>query len=742
MSRFSVVVSWFVLCAVCLAADLKIKVVDPNSAVVAGAEVTVLRDGDQTPLHVQTTGGDGVVVVRVPEENTRYLVEVLAPGFAPASTTVEGTKADGLTVQLQVSAVTENVVVTATRNPVTLEDAGASVDTLLRGQLETMQPVAASDAVRFLPGAVVNTAGQRGGIASLFVRGGDSRYNKVIIDDVPVNEPGGTFDFGVVPLDEADRMEFVRGAESTLYGSDAMTSVVQVFTTTGTSVTPELRFGADGGTFGTAHGYAALAGARGRFDYNLFADQFNTNGQGPNADYSNSLQGANIGAQLSQRVLFRFRTRHANSRTGIPGEWDFNGDRILAPDIEQRARSNNFLASAELSISGPSRWQHRLRGYEYNTHRLNENDLADRGCDNSIFVYIDCPFYTTAHINRAGFMYQGDFTPRSWARSTFGYEFEDENGRFFTNSVTLDSTAPPQIFTQSISGLRLNHAAFFEQSLTRGPLSLIVGARYVHNESFGNKGVPRAALTWQVFKGSERFSGTRLRASYATGIKEARFEEQFVNGAGIISNPNLKAEENRALEAGVQQSFFAGKYSVSATYYNNLFRNQIDFAIIDFTTFVGQYQNINKSIAHGAELEFKGRVSPRVSFNAAYVYTSTQILEQPSAFDDLHQPGQPLLRRPKHSGSLLVSYLGHKWGGNLGGSFIGRRLDSDFLGFGIDHAAGYALVNAGGWYVVHPRVTAYVNVENVLNQHYNEVVGYPALSVNFRAGLRFRIGGD
>ena len=369
MSRFSVVLSWFVLGAVCLAADLKIKVVDPISAAVAGAEVTVLRDGDQTPLHVQTTGGDGAVVVRVPEGNARYVVEVLAPGFAPASATVEGTNAEGLTVQLQVSAVTENVVVTATRNPVTLEDAGASVDTLLRAQLETMQPVAASDAVRFLPGAVVNTAGQRGGIASLFVRGGDSRYNKVIIDDVPVNEPGGTFDFGVVPLDEADRMEFVRGAESTLYGSDAMTSVVQVFTTTGTSITPELRFGADGGTFGTAHGYAALTGARGRFDYNLLADQFNTNGQGPNADYSNSLQGANIGAQLSQRVLFRFRTRHANSRTGVPGEWDFNGDRILAPDIEQRARSNNFLASAEISISGPSRWQHRLRGYEYNTRR-------------------------------------------------------------------------------------------------------------------------------------------------------------------------------------------------------------------------------------------------------------------------------------------------------------------------------------------------------------------------------------
>ncbi len=93
-----------------------------------------------------------------------------------------------------------------------------------------MKPVAADDALRFLPGAVINTAGQRGGLASLFVRGGDSTYNKVIVDGVTVNEPGGTFDFGTLPLTEADRLEFVRGAQSTLYGSDAMTSVVQVWT--------------------------------------------------------------------------------------------------------------------------------------------------------------------------------------------------------------------------------------------------------------------------------------------------------------------------------------------------------------------------------------------------------------------------------------------------------------------------------------------------------------------------------
>ena len=133
----------------------------------------------------------------------------------------------------------------------------------------------------------------------MFVRGGDSRYNKVIIDGVPVNDPGGIFDFGVVPLAGAERLEFLRGAQSTLYGSDAMTSVVQVFSQSGSTQSPEVRFGADGGNFSTANGFASIAGALDRFDYNVFGDQFNTQGSGINDDYSNSLQGMNVGAKLS-----------------------------------------------------------------------------------------------------------------------------------------------------------------------------------------------------------------------------------------------------------------------------------------------------------------------------------------------------------------------------------------------------------------------------------------------------------
>ncbi|PYX80175.1 MAG: hypothetical protein DMG70_25070 [Acidobacteria bacterium] len=713
--------SIFLLLVSACAAQLKVRVLDPQSSVIAGAEV-ILLDGERS-RDVQITSAQGLALLRGVGTGG-YRLRVLAPGFSPQELGVSHEQAE-ITVKLHLATAAETVVVTGTRNPVPEEQAGASVSTLEGDQLSLMHPVSAADALRFLPGAVVNTQGQRGGLASLFVRGGDSRYNKVIIDGVSVNDPGGTFDFGVVPLQQTERVEFVHGAQSTLYGSDAMTSVVQAWTRTGTTLAPELRLGADGGNFNTADGYLSLAGARGRYDYDVFGDQLNTTGQGINDDYSNSSQGANLGLQINPSTLFRVRARHSNNRTGVSGEWKFNGQALEPPDSDQWARQNNLLASAELLLTGPSRWQHRLNGFEHQHKRVNVDTFSDPG------RLFDFPTHAIAEVNRAGFDYQGNYLERSWAQSTFGYEFEDENG------FTGDLNYPP-----IVHGLRRNQAAYGQQTVTVGKLAAILGMRFVHNTTFGNRAVPRIALAFEARKGGAILSGTRLRFSYATGIKEPRLEESFASGQGILPNPNLKAEENRAFEAGVQQRLLGGKYALDATYYNNLFRNQIDFAILDPVNFVGKYENIDKSMAHGAEVEFRGRPLSRLSLDLAYNYTSTQILEQPFAFDGLHQPGHPLLRRPKHSGSLLLNCIANRWGTNLGASLVGRRPDSDFLGFGINHAAGYARVDLGAWYALTSRVTAYVNVENALNRHYEEAVGYPALGANFRAGVRFRIGGE
>ncbi len=705
-----------------LQSDLRIKIVDPQTAVVAGAEVVLLREGSGVPVSVQTASGGGQVSFRGLAAG-KYSIRALAAGFGVKEENLIVPQAEEITVQLEIVSAMETVTVTAAGVPVPAEDSGAQVAALNASQIDSMQPIAAADALRFLPGAVVSSAGRRGGLSSLFVRGGESRYNKVIVDGVPVNDPGGVFDFGVVPLEGVNRIELARGAQSTLYGSEAMTSVVQVLTREGTTRVPELRLGADGGTFGTARGYASLAGARGRFDYHVFGEQTNSHGQGVNDAYSSSSEGANVGVALSERISFRLRTRHASSFTGVPGEWFSNSQPPIPPDGDQRARTNTFLASGDLSIGGSSRWRHDLRGYEYNLLRRNVDSVNDP------LRSFDYPFDFRSNINRAGFQYQGEYWARTWARSTFGYEFEDENG------FIGDPSSPP-----ITHGLRRNHAVYGQEILTLGRIGLVGGARYVHNETFGDKVVPRVAASYVLLRGGEVFSGTRVRFAYATGIQAPGLDQSF-RTAFTVANRDLKAEENRSFEAGVQQQLAGGKYSVNFNFFENDFRRQIVFCCFDPTTFLGKYVNLNRSVARGAEMELHARLNRRLSLDGAYTNLSTRVIEAPL---NPSLQGQPLQRRPKHSGSLLLNYASSKWGGNVGGSFVGRRPDSDFfvLATPINHAAGYARVDVGGWYQVHRRVTAYVNVENALNKHYEEVVGYPALGTNFRAGLRVRIGGE
>ncbi len=143
------------------------------------------------------------------------------------------------------------------------------------------------------------------------------------------------------------------------------------------------------------------------------------------------------------------RARHSTNRSGAQNAWKFNGAPLLAADSDQRARQNNLLASAELVVAAPSQWQHRFRGYEYSHRRLNADTVADRGCDFARFIFRDCGFVSYAAFNRAGLQYQGEYTPRTWARTVVGYEFEDEHGD------TRDL-----LFGGGNHGLRHNHAVF------------------------------------------------------------------------------------------------------------------------------------------------------------------------------------------------------------------------------------------------------------------------------------------
>jgi len=732
--------SSLLFCVAAFASDLKITVQSPSGDHVAGVQVGLFHSHDDTGVATQTTAGDGTVVFTNVSDGD-YRVVVLAPGFAEQSQQISIPQTQALSVELKLATTPQTVVVSGSSTPATVEQTGTSVGLLTGDQLTLLNPVASSDALRYIPGTVVNSSGQDGAIASLFVRGGESNYNKVLVDGVPVNDPGGYFDFGVVPMNNVERLEVERGPESTAYGTDAMTSVVQLWTATGSTRTPELTLGADGGNFSTAHGYASLAGAHSIFDYDLFADQFNTKGQGINNKYSNSLEGGNGGLKISDRLAFRLRLRHYNSWTGVASNWWFNGAPLLPPDPNQYAHQNNFLASGDLIVSGPGPWQHQFQGFEYNHVALNVNPVDD------LDRPFDSAFSNLTKYNVAGFSYQGIWTPRTWAQTSVGYTFEDENGYINSNSGTAEF---PNL--SATHGLRRNNYLFGQEAITWKRLSLLAGVGYVNNESFGNKVSPRVSGSIIVFRGNEMFGATRLRAGYAEGIKEPSFEQSFgiAGNFPVLPNPSLKPEQNHGIEAGIEQSLFNNRLSFSAVYYHNQFLDQIEYLFNDIT-FSSQYVNFNRSLAQGAELVLSGRVRTNLSLNASYTYTSTQIQKappcDPAAGCDplLYGVGAPLLRRPKHAGTLLLSYDTRLWGATAGVTAVGRRPDSDFL-FGyvppIYYAAGYARLDLGGRYAFGHHLTAYANLYNALNNHYNEVLGYPALGLNFRGGLRFRFGGE
>jgi outer membrane receptor protein involved in Fe transport len=459
-----------------------------------------------------------------------------------------------------------------------------------------------------------------------------------------------------------------------------------------------------------------------------------------------------VGVALTHEIGLRVRVRHSDSYTGLPGEWNFNGyDPLvtpvtesgvtlppgpLQPDPSESAHLNSLLGSVELTLAAPSGWQHRLTGFDY-LYRYTDVNL-----NTNPYVYDDFLADEYDHINRVGFEYQGDYSERTWAHSTFGYRIENENG------VVGDLLYPP-----STSGQRLSQDAYLQQQLTLGRLSVIAGGRLVHNSLYGNTGVPRVALTLLALRGGELFSGTRLRFSYATGFMEPALYQTFASLPNYIPNPGLLPERTRAFEAGFQQKFLAGRWALDATYFNNLFHDQIE-AAPNQEPYQGfppdslyQFFNVQQSFAQGAEVQLQGRIRTRWLLDTTYTYTSTQILEAPlctpaNFCDPVFASGNPLLRRPRHSATTLLGYLGTRWGGSLAGSFVGRRPDSDFDGLNINHAAGYVRVDLGGWYAINSRVTAYANVENALDRRYNEVVGYPALPLNFRAGFRFRLGGE
>ena len=660
-----------------------------------------------------------------------YTLDATAAGLAPIrhQSLEVGAATPPLSLTLEIPAIKESIVVTATRTEAPLAQIGSSTTVIRGDDLESAGIDSMAEALRRVAGLTLVQNGAVGQLASVFIRGGESDYTKGLIDGIPVNDPGGSFNFANLSAASIDRIEIVRGPQSALFGSDAMAGVIQIFTRRGTSegLEPKPRIAVEGGSFATFRYEAGIGGKGERFDYAASFARLDTDNHVLNGSFNDATATANFGFRPSPKSLLRAVFRSDAGRAGVPGQWAF-----ARPDSDQFYRHRDLAGGVTFTHFITPSWTQTF-SYSINDSRQFSEDSVDSGSfvaryqgRTSPFTSFDFSYQTFNQSLRQKIGYQSELSLPHAHLLTAGAEFERETG-----------TAGDPRF-DPLAAVRRNFGAFVQdQWFLHKRLFVAAGVRLEHNASFGFSAAPRLSLAWQLHQPvpGGPLGLTKIKANFGLGIKEPTLVESFSRSPFFLGNPDLKAEKSTSCDVGIEQQFGAGKGAMEVTFFENRFRNQIDFITTDFTTFAGTFFNIGKTRSRGVETSFRQILGLGLEVAGSYTFLDSLILENSAAPGSVFAPGQALFRRPRHSGFLDLKWKPGRWTFGATGTLIGSRLDSDFLGLGLSRNPGYGVLDLLVSFRLLSGVTLFAVVNNALDKSYMEAFGYPALPARFRIGL-------
>jgi outer membrane cobalamin receptor len=660
-----------------------------------------------------------------------YRVRLEAPGFilSPEPRRVVGATEEDLDLVLSPAPVREQVLVAATRAEAALSSLGVAASVLDHERIAERRSPDVLHLLEEVPGATVARAGSLGRQGSLFLRGGPSNAARVMIDGVPVNEPGGAFDFGALLPLSLEQIEVVRGAASSLYGTDALAGVVHLVTRrAGPGDDTAFEAEAEGGRFDSRRLQGEALGRRGALDWTAGALRVETDNQEPNGAFRETAGAAALGVRLGERSAVRLVARGGMSTAGTPGPTAFG-----RPDLDASIERHLLVVGGRFLRAGDG-LSHELRaGYalsdELDLNRIDSGSYLPRFGDRvgafSISDFTD-PAGFQNDTRRLSLGYQVDGRAAARHLLTAGIDLERETGALGTRAEPL------------LSPHRTNVGAYVQDRLVVADrLFLTAGARVERNASFGTRAVPRAAAAWRLRRGAD---ATTLRASAGTGIKEPSFFQSFGVSFFAQGNPNLKAERSRTFDLGIEQRLLGGRLRGEATAFQHDYLDQVAYHVVDFTTFQGGYVNLGRTRARGVELSVEAAPTDSVWLSAAYTFLDGTILVSTDEFDPVVAVGRPLLRRPKHQASFGGRFTRGRVGLGANLVAVGRRADSDFAGLGLLMNGGYVRLDARARARLGHGLEAFAVGENLLDGRYQEVLGYPALGRVVRAGLRFQSG--
>jgi len=615
--------------------------------------------------------------------------------------------------QPQDTVVLKPVVVTATRVPLPADMLSSAVTVLRGSDLIADGTRTVADALRLVPGATIVETGSYGGQTSLFMRGGESDYVKVLLDGVPLNQPGGSIDLASLTTDNIDRIEILRGPASVLYGSDAVTGVVQIFTRKGDAMPTQLGAELRAGTYGSSTAAFDVAGGTERLSYSARLSRFFSDGlYSYNNEYRNSLGNAGLRFVPDLRSELDLSYRYGDAIYHFPT--DFAG---LPADSNQRTAERGPLFSLSARRAFTRQWEARIGGALHETRFFYNNEPDSPGEDGTS--------RSENWVRRAGAN-----ALLSWRADaitvTAGVEYEDERQRGTSEYSDSTGTYPdPPVDVQRSSVGYLTQAV-----ISVGRSVVTVGGRVDDNSEFGTHGTYRAGLVYHLT------GAARLRVSTGIGFKEPSFFENFATGFAR-GNPNLDPERSRSWEAGFEYR------GVTVTYFNQEFRDLIEYSFAPLPPDSVNYFNVGAASANGIETSITASLSRAIAFSLRYTYLSTRVEESasPNNPDGLFVPGKPLIRRPAHTVGPELTANSGRVHVMLGGRWVGSRDDIDFtrpLGQQRVTLEPYARVNLAAEYDLD-RFVLSGRVDNLFNDQTQEIAGYRPRGRTALIGGRFTL---
>jgi len=586
-------------------------------------------------------------------------------------------------------------ITSATRTPQPVTQAGTVTDVLTADDLAHRQVTLVSGIFGLATGTPVTPSGATGEVTSVFLRGANSNQTLFLVDGIRLNDPNTDYQvyLGGATLGATDRVEITRGPLSTLYGGEAVGGVVSIAAQRGQGA-PTASVGAEGGSFGTFSGSIAAQGAQGPWGYAVSAESGRTDNDRPNNTFTHSNAVVRLDRTISPALSVGGTVRWFHGVLGEPGDRYTN-------DPNNTNREDNTLVTVFAEFAPAEHWSGRVTLGDQERRFTAESPGPNP------------PYFSpsaTNHVknHRAVVDAQTSFDGIASNRITAG--------------VTAEQTHTENDGFGAIDQKQSLFAVFAQDEFT--PLSnlfLTGGLRRDDFDTFGSATTGRVTVAW-LPSGPE----VKLRASYGTSFRTPSFLDLYGKDTYYVGNPNLRPERSHGWDAGVDWYLPEKRGVLSATWFNT---NFTDLIVYNFAVFPSTVVNADRAQTRGLELSATTTLGGAFEAKVAYTYLEAEDLATNTR----------LLRRPRHAFNADVwRAIGRDVTVGAGVAFVAGRQDVDALTFATIDAEDYTVARVYAAWAVTPSFTLKARVENLLNEKYEAVNGYPALGRGAFVGVEWK----